>query len=86
MLAPRATEKIDADLRYRLGVVAENSVWDSQMPLAITLARTHAISLFHGFYLLLAMQLRIPLVTRDAGLSAAAGQEACPTLYVGAGS
>ena len=83
VLAPRATEQIAADLRRRLGLAPDRAPDDDHMNLALSLARTHAISLFDGFYLLQAMTLAAPLVTRDAALAAAVRLEGGEVFYVG---
>ena len=78
----RAAEKVQDDLRRLLKVVAGPAPSRRMTALALTLARTHAISLFDGFYLLLAMELRAPLVTRDGRLATAATREGCAAFDV----
>jgi predicted nucleic acid-binding protein len=81
-LQPEATEMVEADLRRLVKVVVGPAPSRRTTWLALHLARKHGVSLFDSLYLLLAMELRAPLVTRDRGLAAAAASERCTVFDV----
>jgi predicted nucleic acid-binding protein len=77
-LSDGSAERVWSNLEDRLDVScveppAEDEIWR-----AVALARRYAISLFDGFYLLLAKEQGLTLVTRDEGLAEAARREGCP--------
>ena len=71
------------DLAIVIGVKGEPPPSDAQGAYALQLARKHQISLFDGFYLLLALERDEVLATRDRGLAAAAQAEGCRFDYAG---
>ena len=75
-IARGALEAVLAELD-RLKVRSETLPEKEDFRAAVDLARRHRISMFDGLYLLLALKLEAELVTRDAGLAAAALSEGC---------
>ena len=81
-LHPGSAEIVETDLRQSLKVSSGPAPSRRMTALALRLARMHQISIFDAFYLLLALELRAPLVTRDGGLAAAAANEGCAVFDV----
>jgi predicted nucleic acid-binding protein len=75
LLPPGATESAMGQIVGTLGVVWQAAPGRRLSAVALELARVHRVSLFDGFYLQLALELAIPLATRDGLLAEAATRE-----------